>query len=102
PKRYAMFRRRRTPDDFAAEIQSHLELEADELADSGLSRQQAHTQARREFGSVVAAKESFYRKDRWSWLDALVRNLRFALRSLGHHPVFAATAILTLALGIGA
>ena len=84
------------------EIQFHIETRAEELQQEGVPAEAAREQARREFGSVVAAKESFYRRDRWSWLNKLVRNLRFALRALRHNPVFAATAILTLALGIGA
>jgi predicted permease len=97
-----MFKRRRSAGDFAEEIQSHLELEADDLEREGLSEDEARRRARIEFGNVRAAEERFYLKDRVEWFDNLLRDLKFALRQMVKNAGFAVTAILVLALGIGA
>lgn len=95
-----MFGRRRRTDDFAEEIQSHLELEADELKGEGWSEDEARRKARVEFGSVQTAQERFYLTGRVIWLDNLARDIRFALRQLMRNPGFAVVAIVVLALGI--
>ena len=97
-----MFGRKRSTQDFAEEIQAHMELEAEELRREGLSEEEARWQARRKFGNVRAAQERFYLRDRWEWLDRVRRDLRLGVRSLLESPGFTVTAILTLALGMGA
>src|SRR5271154_6628189 len=97
-----MFKRRRSTDDFAEEIKAHLELEADELKREGASEGDARRKARVEFGSVSTAQERFYLRNRVEWFDNLVHDTRFAIRQLARNPGFAFTAIVVLALGIGA
>ena len=96
-----MFGRKRGSDDFAEEIRTHLELEADELKGEGLSEAEAQRRARVAFGSVSAAQERFNLQGRMAWLDSFAQDVRFALRQLRRRPGFAVTAILILALGMG-
>ena len=92
----------RGDDDFAREIESHLAIEVDRLVAEGHSPETAQALARTHFGNVTGARERFYESRRMMWLEDARRDVALALRSLGRNPGFAAAAIVTLALGIGA
>jgi predicted permease len=89
-------------DDLAEEMRLHLEEKIERLMASGKSRKDAESQAKREFGNATLIEERSREVWQWPTLESIWADLKYALRHLLKHPGFAITAIVTLALGIGA
>ncbi len=95
------FRRRPSDAEIARELRDHLELEAEELRARGAARA-APLDARRRFGNLALTTEAVRDVWRVAHVDQLWQDVRQGWRALRHSPVYAVTATITLALGIGA
>jgi putative ABC transport system permease protein len=96
------FRRGQAERDVAREIAAHLRLLEDEYARRGLTPDQARVAARRAMGSVALAQDRHRDARSFVWLEDSVRDVTYAVRGLVRQPGFAAAAVATLGLGIGA
>src|SRR5947207_10117054 len=96
------FRLRRLEGDLDRELQYHIDRRMTDLIHSGLSEPEARRRAALELGGATQVREEV--RDIWltRWLRDLAYDLRFSARSFLRSPSFTATAVLSLALGIGA
>ena len=97
-----LFDRKGADREIADEVESYLEQATAAWMERGLTPEDARRAARLEMGSPMAVREQIREYGWENSIDALLADVRHAIRRLSRTPSFSAATVLTIALGIGA
>src|SRR5688500_14406074 len=92
-----LLRRDSISDDIREELETHMAMRADVNRASGMTENEARLAARRQFGNATAVQERLHDFNGFGWLDAISRDLVYAMRGLRRSVGLSLTAILTIA-----
>ena len=98
----SLFHRNRLAAELDEELRDHIDRQIEYNLTRGISHEEARLAALRAFGNPALEREKTRATWRWNGVEQFVHDLRIGARTLSRTPGFAFTAILVMALGIGA
>ena len=88
--------------EFSAEIESHMAMDIEDGLRSGLNQSEARRRAQIRLGGMDQTRQAYRERGGLPWLESIMRDLRYCLRTLIKHKGVTAVAVLSIGLGVGA